>query len=435
MKTYSSVPTTRIGRLFHYGSLAASITGGAITEGLRRAGGASADSQNVSVLLSPANMDKLVETFSRMRGAALKLGQILSIQDASFVPDALREVFTRMQDNAHFMPQRQLDQVMTQSFGSDWRQTKFATFFDEPIAAASIGQVHKATLPDGRKVAVKVQYPGVGDSISSDLSNLSFLLNFSSLLPRGLYLDKTIATARKELAWECDYNREAECLRRMSEYLADSKDFVVPQVFAEQSSGTVLTMEFMEGIPLSKLNSASQDVRNRVASLMLELCLREIVEWKFMQTDPNWANFLWTPNKQIALLDFGAARPYSPDFIDKYSELLRAACKCDKPKVEDLSIQLGYLTGLETPQMLQAHVQSVLTLAEPFRQDGLYDFAAQTITSRVREDIPLMLKLRLTPPPEETYSLHRKVSGIFLLCAQLQAQVPCKEIFDRVMNN
>jgi aarF domain-containing kinase len=159
-----------------------------------------------------------------MRGAALKLGQMISFQDIKMLPPAIHDVLQRVQDSADYMPASQRNQVLTSNLGENWRDL-FESFEDVPIAAASIGQVHKAVLKStGQEVAVKVQYPGVANSIDSDLNNLSILLTASRLLPKGLFLDRTIANARTELGWECDYTREAECQTRFRDLLQDDTD-------------------------------------------------------------------------------------------------------------------------------------------------------------------------------------------------------------------
>jgi aarF domain-containing kinase len=315
----------------------------------------------------------------------------------------------------------------------------FTAFEEKPMAAASIGQVHAATLKStGERVAVKVQYPGVSDSIDSDLSNLAVLLTASRLLPKGLYLDKTIANARTELAWECDYLREAECGRRFQDLLSDESDvFVVPKIFPEASGPQVLTMEFMEGVGVTKVQNFTQAQKDWIGTQILRLCLREIIEFRFMQTDPNWTNFLYnTKTNRLELLDFGASREYPGEFMSRYIQLLLAASKSDKDTVRTMSIELGYLTGHESKAMLDAHIASVLTLAEPFLASSpeVYDFQDQTITERVKALIPVMIRERLAPPPEETYSLHRKLSGAFLLCARLGSRVPCRELFENSMS-
>lgn len=417
----SRVPSSRMGRLFEYGGLAASMAFGAASSGN---------------MLSPANMERLVAKLSKMRGAALKLGQMISFQDVKMLPPAIVEVLQRVQDSADYMPASQRDRVIANDLGENWKDL-FQSFEEKPLAAASIGQVHGAVLKSGEHVAVKVQYPGVADSISSDLNNLSLLLHATKLLPKGLYLDKTIANARTELAWECDYVREADAAKRFHELLSDDTDvFVVPRIFDEASGKQVLTMERMEGIAVTKVKSFSQEQRDWIGSQIMRLCLREIIEFRYMQTDPNWTNFLYNrKTNKLELLDFGASREYPEKFVRLYTGVLNAASKKDRKKCEQLSIELGYLTGYESKAMVNAHVDSVMTLAEPFMDfaPDEYDFKDQTITDRVRGFIPIMLRERLAPPPEETYSLHRKLSGAFLLCARLGSKVRCKELFQQAV--
>lgn len=154
---------------------------------------------------------------------------------------------------------------MSTELGSQWSEM-FSSFDRTPIASASIGQVHRATLAStGATVAVKVQFPGIEQSISSDLSYLTPLLASSSILPRGLYLQNTIAVMRRELADECDYIREAEAGRRFRRLLEGDEFFDVPKVVDEASSAKVLTTEWMEGRPLSRVTRLSQDTRDRVS--------------------------------------------------------------------------------------------------------------------------------------------------------------------------
>jgi aarF domain-containing kinase len=427
----SRVPSSRFGRLWQYGGLATSMAFGAMGEGIRRIAGGTGEG---SLMLSEGNMNRLVAKLSRMRGAALKLGQMISFQDSKVLPATINTVLQRVQDSADYMPASQRDKVLIRNLGPDWRDL-FSEFADRPFAAASIGQVHKATLKsNGKAVAVKIQYPGVRNSIDSDLNNLSLLLTASQLLPRGLFLDKTIANARTELGWECDYEREAKaCIRFKTELLADESDiFAVPTVYTEASGPDVLTAEFMHGTGVTKIADLSQDERNWIGSNILRLCLRELMEWQFMQTDPNWTNFLYNRSTQnLELLDFGASRDFPKEFVEPYVALLIAASRGDRDACVKYSIDLGYLTGAESKEMLRAHVDSILTLAEPFVQNApeVYDFEDQTITDRVRANIGLMLRERMAPPPEETYSLHRKLSGAFLLCARLRSKVEAREMF------
>lgn len=428
----SRVPSSRLGRIWNYSGLAAGMFAGAVSESFSRVTGGGGQG---SLMLSPANMERLVAKLSKMRGAALKIGQMLSFQDSKMLPAPIQEVLQRVQDRADYMPAWQRDQVLTTNLGAEWRDL-FEEFEEKPIAAASIGQVHRATLKsNGANVAVKIQFPGVADSINSDLDNLGILLTATKLLPKGLYLNKTIDNARTELGWECDYEREAQCAQRYRAFLANEDDvFLVPRIYPEASGKQVLTMEFMHGVGVTRIQSFTQAQRDWIGTQILRLCLREITEFHFMQTDPNWTNFLYNAERdRLVLLDFGASREYPDRFITLYVQLLAAASRSHRERVKSLSEELGYLTGHESKAMLDAHIASVLTLAEPFLESApvVYDFRDQTITERVKEQIPVMIRERLAPPPEETYSLHRKLSGAFLLCARLGSRVRCRELFEQ----
>ncbi|KAH3903380.1 related to Probable serine/threonine-protein kinase COQ8, mitochondrial [Saccharomycodes ludwigii] len=429
----SEVPTSRLSRLFHYGSLAAGVGMSAATQGISQLSkGKKPDLK--SLILSDANINRITKKFSKMRGAALKIGQMLSFQDEKVLPRELYEILSRVQNGANYMPIRQLNKVMSKELKDEnWESKCFQKFNKIPMAAASIGQVHDAVLADGTEVVVKVQYPGVKESIDSDLNNLLMLLTASRLLPKGLFLDKTVENARTELKWECDYLREARCLKAFARLLKDDNVFEVPKVFDELTTESIITMTKMQGIEIMKLQksaSLTSQTRDFVCGEIMRLCLEEIAEFKYMQTDPNWANFLYNGTK-IELLDFGACREYPQDFITKYRKMLTAATLKDRDTVQQLSQQLGYLTGLESQAMVDAHVNSVMVLGEPFATPGLFDFSNQTVTDRIRGNIGLMLNERLCPPPEETYSLHRKFSGVFLLCAKMGGKVPCADLFSK----
>jgi aarF domain-containing kinase len=179
--------------------------------------------------------------------------------------------------------------------GKNWK-SMFAEFDEVPIAAASIGQVHRAVLQNGQEVAVKIQYPGVAQSIDSDLNNLVILLNFGKLLPKGLYLENTVRVARKELKLECDYIREADAMEKYSSLLENSDladSFHVPACYKDYSSKRILTSELVHGIPIDSTVHLSQEFRDAIGENLLKLCLKELFEFRFMQTDPNWSNFLY----------------------------------------------------------------------------------------------------------------------------------------------
>nr|CAB3220017.1 aarF domain-containing protein kinase 4 [Phallusia mammillata] len=426
------VPSTRIERLASFGGLAAGLAVNSITDAAKRTVGMTDSSQQSSMFLNEANLAKIVTTLCKVRGAALKLGQMLSMQDDSIIDPKLLEVFERVRQSADFMPASQMKKVLVQEFGSDWR-SKVKEFEETPFAAASIGQVHRAVLFDGREVAMKIQYPGVANSINSDIDNLVTLLKFWDVFPEQLYMDKFIDVARRELAWECDYEREAEFSRMFREALAGEEMYGVPEIIPELSSKRVLTTELISGIPINQAIELGQDERNFIAAALLRLVLREIFEMRCMQTDPNWSNFFYDVDQQkIWLLDFGASRHYSPEFIDHYIEVVKGAADEDKDRVYEKSIKLGFLTGFEPQVMKDAHVDAIMILGEPFKTEDVFDFGAQNTSHRIMQHVPTFLKHRLTPPPEESYSLHRKLSGVFLIACKLKAKFACKQMFDNI---
>lgn len=239
--------------------------------------------------------------------------------DAKTLPPQLESIFSELQRTADYMPDWQSEQVLVRSLGPDWR-LPLSRFDVTPIAAASIGQVHSAQVSNGNlEVAMKIQFPGVAQSISSDLGNLKMLLSASAVLPKGLYLDNTIKIMKRELLDECDYAREAESCKRFQTLLADDPVFRVPRVIENLTSAHVLTTERMFGTSLSRSKHFSRQERDlvgawvifsmsayrsiQIGSNILRLCLQEIFTFMFMQTDPNWSNFLWNAQtKQVPII-------------------------------------------------------------------------------------------------------------------------------------
>lgn len=154
-----------------------------------------------------------------------------------------------------------------------------------------------------------------------------------------------------------------------------------------------------------------------------------------MQTDPNWSNFLYDANsRRLMLIDFGSTRFYSDDFINDYREIIQAAVADDYNQVLLLSQRMQFLTGYETKQMRDAHVSATMILGEMFRYKGEFDFSKQSTTKRIAELVPTMIAHRLCPPPEEIYSIHRKLSGVFLLCSRLGVKLDCREIYAEIVD-
>ena len=422
---YRKVPSARLSRLAGFGQLAGGVAGGMLAEGVRRL--ARGERPHLSdLLLTPGNALRATEQLSRLRGAAMKLGQMISLDAGDVLPAELTAILARLRDAAHFMPPVQLNQVLVAHWGAGWRQ-RFASFETTPIAAASIGQVHRATLPDGRVLAAKVQYPGVADSINADVDNVATLLRISGLLPAALDIAPLLREAKRQLHEEADYVREAEQMQRYRALLAGSERFVVPASLPELSGARVLAMDFVAGAPIETLGEAPQHIRDQAMADLLGLVLRELFEFGFMQTDPNFANYRWQADTgRIVLLDFGAARAVPPSTIAAYRRLLAAGLAQDRAALVAALQAAGFIS----PQVALRHARALDAMIEVLiahlGRPGLFDFADRSFVEQVRGHAQTIVADRATwhLPPAETLFVQRKVSGTALLAVKLRARLP-----------
>jgi aarF domain-containing kinase len=425
----AAIPQTRLGRLARIGLAAGELAAGAAAEGLRRlARGESGDL--ASALLSAPNARRLAARLARLRGAAMKIGQLVSLQGEDVLPPEFARALAVLRAQAAPMPPQQLRRVLGREFGKGWER-RFSTFDYEPIAAASIGQVHRATTHDGRDLALKVQYPGVAQSIASDVDNVAVLLRLFNLLPLDLDVAAIAAEAKRQLGQEADYLAEARFLEGYARLVADEPALVVPGVHWDLTTRRVMAMDFVAGEPLDALLQAPPSRRNAIGALLERLVFRELFEFRVMQTDPNFANYLYQPaSGRIVLLDFGATQRLAPPLVASYTRITRSVIADDRQAVAREAIRIGYAAAGDPPERVQAAVDVIFLACEPLRHVGRYDFAGSDLPARVRA-LAFELAFRrglLRPPPPETMFLHRKLVGSFLLLARIGAHVDARAL-------
>ena len=428
------VPSGRINRFARMGSMATSVAGNVAVNGLRELSRGNRPAFR-DLLLTPGNIRRIADDLARMRGAAMKVGQLISMDTGDVLPPELSEIMARLRADADFMPPAQLKSVLNRAWGTEWLR-RFKSFDTNPIAAASIGQVHRARLRDGRDLAIKVQYPGVARSIDSDVSNVAALLKVSGLLPAGFDLAPYLAEARRQLHEEADYEREGRCLAEFNTLLAGDEAFVMPALHTDWTTPKVLAMSYIPSAPIERAEDLGQADRDRIAERLLTLLMRELFEFGLMQTDPNFANYRYQPETgRIVLLDFGATRRFDATIVAQYRRLFRAGLAGDRDALHATALEIGFIA----PETAEAHQEAVIHMMrmvfDAIRAAELYDFADRDLSDRMNEAGAALAKDGFVPPPVpmDVLYLQRKFGGTFLLASRLGARLPVRGIVERFL--
>ena len=427
----SAVPSGRMGRLYHLGRASGDFVLGLGWQGLVEA--LRAEEGHGRIALSPERARKLTERLGHMRGAVMKVGQLMSMDGADVLAPEAADILGALRESADPMPISQLDSVMRRELGKDWLK-RFRHFEGTPMAAASIGQVHYAVAHDGRELALKIQFPGVRESIDSDLGNLGFLLRrIGGGSLGGIRIDPLLEEARLQLHREADYGAEAEALEQYAASLGDDPEIRLPGVHRDLSTERVLAMDYVEGTPIDRLaeEPPSSAARDHAATLLARLSLRELFEFQLVQTDPNFSNFLYdTERGRLILLDFGATHRVRSELVGTYRRMGRAARDQDQAALEETARALGYLEAEASAEQVRSLLELLEMSSEPLRYPGAFDFGSSDLFERVYDRGRAMFlseRFSSAPNPESLF-LHRKFLGTLLLCRRLRARVDVRSL-------
>lgn len=385
----------------------------------------------------------LADELGKLKGSVMKAGQMLSLVGQYFLPEEAVAVLADLQDDTPPVDWRVVAPMLERNLGR--ARLAELEIDHQPIAAASLGQAHRARIKaDGTEVVVKIQYPGVADSIDSDIKTLSRLLLMTRLAPKGLSLDATFAEVREMLRREVDYVAEAGFTREFGRRLEDDTRFVVPTVFDAYSADHVLTTRYESGVSIRDASVLALPLarRNALGLAFVELFVREFFEWGTVQTDPNFGNYRFrlgggAPDDRIVLLDFGATRRYERGFVRSYGEIVAGALHRDRARIQQGAVDIGLMQPDFPEPVQRAFAEMCEMIVEPFslpddprvpadlrNAQGEYRWGASKLPMRVanvaaRNSISRYFRV----PPREIVFLHRRLAGVFIMLATLQVEL------------
>lgn len=373
------------------------------------------------------------QEIGQLKGSLMKAGQMLSMYGEHFFPPEVNQFLKTLQQDSPPLSWEAIEPVLARELGPE-RMARL-TIDPEPVAAASLGQVHRAVVKgSGDVLALKIQYPGVDQAIESDLKALRMLLTMIQAVPKDLDLSPLFAETKSMLQQEVDYELEAHWTHRQAEMLADDPRFAVPGVRAEFCTRRVLATEFQEGVRIDSPEVASLPLerRNRLAASLLDLYFRELFQWRFVQTDPHPGNYRLRlsddGNDQWVLLDFGATRGFPEEFVNSYRNLIRAALFKDRPAFMAAALELRFVEADDDPELLRLFETFCFALVEPFRADT-YDWKNTDLPQRTSQAaLEILRNFKWRTPPREILFLDRKTGGIFVMMGILGANFSAREI-------
>jgi predicted unusual protein kinase regulating ubiquinone biosynthesis (AarF/ABC1/UbiB family) len=387
-----------------------------------------------------SQVELLTRELGQLKGSLMKVGQMLSMYGEHFLPPEVNALLKSLQNQSPPLAWPQIEKALKRQFTAE--QLAALEIDTVPIASASLGQVHAATVKaTGRKLALKIQYPGVDQAIEGDLKALRSLLSISKLIPKGPAFDELFVEVRQMLHQEVDYVRELELTQEFRALLAGDDRYVVPEVFPEFSNGRVLATSFEAGIPVDspEVLALSQGRRDGIARAALELYFRELFVFGMMQTDPHFGNYRvrlgegGAPDRLVCL-DFGAVRKFPQTFRKPYYRMVRGAYAGDRSELWDGARALGFIQEGDSPELLDTFATLCMLICEPFATQA-YDWAKSDLPNRVAaQGAHMAFAFKLRPPPREIVFLDRKMGGIYVFLSVLGAKFDAKASLEKFLS-
>lgn len=415
------LPKGRFTRFRKMASLSASIAADVASRGIKKFSGSD------PIELSKATAEKLVSSLGDMKGLAMKLGQAMSMDPESMPPQA-RAVLARLQNQAPPMPWPSVEKLFVAELKARPEEL-FADFDRTPLAAASLGQVHRATTKDGQKVVVKVQYPEIAEGLAADLDNLGVLVKTLGSTPM-FDVRRHFADVRAEFLSELDYHREAQLMRRFADAVKPWPDLVVPLPHEALSAKRVLTLDFLEGPTLKDFlqTDAPNDARFRVSTQLIRAVLGPFFKGGLMHVDPHPGNYLVMPDGRLGILDFGAVKQFSDVFIDVNRKMLRKGVFNDPSvNVPELSRRVGFQINLGDADVVRL-VDRFLDITCRQMREPTFDWATddsrQQLMTMGREE---WTRFKKFVPPVEAPLFFRAIGGLFQNQKALRASGPFRD--------
>ena len=431
--------TRRIGRTARVGGLVAG-------QGARVAGGRALDRVRSDEAKARAQrkrtaqvVEQIVVQLGQMKGAAMKLGQVLSTIDLPGLEaedsERIKQKLAALRDQAPRVGFDKLEKLMA----SEWGEPVSKVLRDidpEAIAAASIGQVHRATAREGVAVAVKVQYPGIAEAVETDLRNVGLLMPLLSRVAPGLDTKAVAAELRERVSEELDYELEAQSQRRIARGWRDHPHLFVPGVLTELSTRRVLVSELVDGEPFMAVRSEPDAARDRAAEIVYRFFHDTADRLGLALGDPHPGNVLRASDGRLAFIDFGMLRQLPRDYMELESEVFRALVSEDPARVRAIMQRLGYLPeGWAFPdELLYRHMRTtaawMLDVEQPFRLDGRIGYEMMEELTAIGPEWQRMV--RSFSLPREALLLRRMENMVFSVCADLRAACDWRALGDEL---